>query len=88
MDQFFTSEEEPFRVGDSNLHLFLNHPYRLDCGFIFLCMGGEAVISTDVLVHPIRVNSKETLFPGTIFTLLEASEDFQVRFFNLFPCSV
>jgi YesN/AraC family two-component response regulator len=47
----------------------------------FLCIKGEAVISTEVINYEIRVHTKVTLLPGTIFTLQQASGDFEVMFF-------
>ncbi|MCD7936520.1 MAG: helix-turn-helix domain-containing protein [Tannerellaceae bacterium] len=80
MNSFFTLAEEPFLVGESDLHKFLHHPRRLDWGLLFLCTEGKAVISTETINYELRKHSKVTLLPGTIFTLHEASPGFQVSF--------
>ncbi|MCD7930038.1 MAG: helix-turn-helix domain-containing protein [Tannerellaceae bacterium] len=80
MNSFFTLAEEPFLVGESNLHKFLNRPRRLDWGLLFLCRQGKATISTEIISYEIQTNFKVTLLPGTIFTVHEASDDFKVSF--------
>jgi len=81
MNLFFKLTEQPFLVGKTDLSMFLNCPCRLDWGLYFLCIKGEAVISTEVINYEIRIHAKVTLLPGTIFTLQQASGDFEVMFF-------
>jgi AraC-like DNA-binding protein len=80
MNLFSKLTEQPFLVGKTDLSMFLNRPRQLDGGLVFICIRGNAVISTDVIDYEIRVHSKVTLLPGTIFTLQQASPDFKVIF--------
>lgn len=80
MNQFFTLEEDPFLVGETNLSAFLNRPQRITGGFIFFCEQGTAVISTGVIRYDIVRSAKITLLPNTILTVHEISKDFKGQF--------
>ncbi len=81
MDQFSTLSTDPFLIGESDLDIFRDRPKRLEWGVIFICTEGEALISTEIINHEIKKNSKVTLLPGTILTVHQKSDNFRVYFF-------
>ncbi len=77
MDVFLDDSQEAFRVGESDLGMFLNRPFRLRWELVFLCLGGRAMVSVGVMSYEVKLHTKVTLLPGMIFTLQEASDDFR-----------
>jgi len=79
MNEFFNPLVEPFEVGRSDLTSFRN-PCRIDWGMVLVCAGGTAVVSIDLISFDIGRYMKVSLLPGTVFTLVKSSADFEVMF--------
>ena len=68
-----------FWYDEMNLDILLNYPFRMEGGFILLCIEGEAVVSVGVQKCEITRNTEMIVLPGTTFYLLNASDTFRVR---------
>jgi AraC family transcriptional regulator, transcriptional activator of pobA len=66
---------------ESNLNTHKNFPFRMDRGYIFLCVSGEATINIGLIVCKIKKNVEAIFTPDTTITILEFSDDFWVRGF-------
>jgi AraC-like DNA-binding protein len=73
--------EEYFWYGETNLGMFLDYPYRLEGGLVFLCVAGEAIVGYGVEERRIGQNTKSIALPGTTFHVKSMSGDFCVRLF-------
>ncbi|MDR1456143.1 MAG: AraC family transcriptional regulator [Tannerella sp.] len=67
--------------GETDLGLFLDYPCRLEGGFVFLCVAGEAVVCHGVEERRIGRNMKSIALPGTTFHVKSMSADFRVKLF-------
>jgi AraC-like DNA-binding protein len=77
----FEHFKEYFWYGETDLSLFLDYPCRLEGGFVFLCVAGEAVVCHGVEEYHIGQNTKSIALPGTTFHVKSMSDDFCVRLF-------
>ena len=66
---------------ESNLNKFKKGPFRMDRGYIFLCVSGEATINIGFAVCKIERNVETILLPETTVNVLEVSEDFLAKGF-------
>jgi AraC-like DNA-binding protein len=53
----------------------------MDGGLVFLCVSGTALIRVGLLESRIMKNKETIILPGTVFIILETSEDFWVKMF-------
>lgn len=79
-----TSEEE-FLVGSSDLSYFDNNSNRCECGAVMVCRKGHCDITLDSYHGTIRRNHSILMLPGSLLSLKNRSDDFQVEFFSFRP---
>ncbi|MDR1340607.1 MAG: helix-turn-helix domain-containing protein [Prevotellaceae bacterium] len=81
MENSFHLQGVHYYYRESNLHDFGNLPCRMDGGLVFLCVSGTALIRVGLLESRIMKNKETIILPGTVFIILETSEDFWVKMF-------
>lgn len=81
MNPLFTTNKDTFRAGADNLEFFHKRLVKITNGAILFCFGGEANITIDLEKYHIVPNTNIMLIPNSIFSLTDASEDFQVHYF-------
>ncbi|MDR1102497.1 MAG: helix-turn-helix domain-containing protein [Tannerella sp.] len=81
MENHFHLRDTHYCYGESNLRDFGNLPCRMDGGMVLLCVGGTAVIQVGLLESSLAKNRETVILPGTVFRILETSEDFFCKMF-------
>jgi AraC-like DNA-binding protein len=81
MENSFNLNDTHFYYEESNLHGFGALPCRMDGGMVFLCVSGTAVIRVGLVESSITRNKETVILPGTVFRVLETSEDFTGKMF-------
>lgn len=71
-----------FGYEETNLCLYKGHPRRIEGGLIFLCVRGNATISSGIQEYNIVENSTTMFLSGMTFFVQSASDDFYVRLFT------
>lgn len=74
-------DNELFSIGKSNLQGLENYHERSASGGFFLCRKGRAVLSIDDAEWPIRRYASILILPGSMVSIRERSEDFQLDCF-------
>ena len=72
---------EQFMVGRSSMKAFENSPKRNASGILILCRKGRASIQADDFEGVVRRNASLFLLPGTMLSLRNRSEEFEVDYF-------
>ncbi|MDR1130574.1 MAG: AraC family transcriptional regulator [Prevotellaceae bacterium] len=81
MENNFHPKDTHFYYEESNLHDFGNLSCRMDGGLVFICLSGTALIRVGLVESNIMKNKETIILPGTVFVVLETSEDFWVKMF-------
>ncbi|NDV65354.1 AraC family transcriptional regulator [Bacteroides sp. 224] len=82
MNPLLIAEEEVFKAGKDKL---LYSPGRLDKitnGSLIYCVSGEAEVMINLKQYQVIPHTCMVLFPGSIFSVSSASEDFLVLYFS------
>jgi AraC-like DNA-binding protein len=82
MEEMFALKSRHYYYAETNLNTFGNFPCRTDCGIVFLCIGGKAVINIGLVECRITKDVETVIPPGTMLTVIESSEDFWVKAFT------
>ncbi|MDR1202006.1 MAG: helix-turn-helix domain-containing protein [Tannerellaceae bacterium] len=82
MDEIFSLKSRHYYYAETHLNTFGNFPCRTDCGVVFLCTSGEAVINIGLVECRITKDVETVILPGTTFTIIESSEDFLAKAFT------
>lgn len=82
MNPLLTTGKEPFKASTDNLNYFCNRLVKMHNGVILFCTKGEAYIKLDLKEYHIVPNTDIMIFPDSILSLTEASENFEVHFFT------
>jgi AraC-like DNA-binding protein len=77
----FADFRKSFWYGETSLGIFLDCPYRFEGGFVFFCIGGDAVLCYGIEERRIERNTESIVLPGTTFYMKSMSDDFSVRLF-------
>ena len=81
MEEVFLMDFKDFYYVESSLESCANYPFRMDRGFIFLCISGEAIINIGIVECKVSKNTETVLMPDATVTIVEVSEDFLLKGF-------
>ena len=81
MKEAFSLKFGHFYYIESNLDTFMNSPFRIENGYILLCISGEASVNIGLVTCKISKNVEIVFMPDAAITIVEVSEDFLVKGF-------
>lgn len=81
MNPLLTTKQDTFRTGTDDLLFFRGRLQRQNNGALLFCLTGEATVSIDFKQCHLTPNTTLLIFPDSVFSLIEKSDDFRVHYF-------
>ena len=81
MEDAINLDVRQFCYVESAFDMAVNNPFRMNKGYIFLCLSGEATVNIGLVSCKISKNTETVLLPDAAITVVEVSDDFFAKGF-------